>query len=133
MYNLCKSISIGTYTFTFDFYIDEAPLTIEFLFKNLNPIQQISIELNTSSFLLSYVDRLIGYWWEMWSKMKEISICGYILSFRTFTDRGNYISFRFVVKSVEYRQRVSIRCTSMIFIKEKLQWISYQFFSDKSQ
>ncbi len=60
MYNLCKTISIGTYTFTFDFYIDEAALTIELLFENLNPVQRIFIKLNTSSFLLSYVDRLSG-------------------------------------------------------------------------
>jgi len=60
MYNLCKSISIGTYTFMFDFYIHGPALIIEFLFKNTDPIQRISIKFNTSSFLLSYVDRLIG-------------------------------------------------------------------------
>jgi len=60
MYNLCKTISIGTYTFTFDFYIHGPALIVKFLFKNTNPIQRISIEFNTSSFLLSYVDRLIG-------------------------------------------------------------------------
>ncbi len=60
MYYLCKSISIGTYTFTFDFYIYKSALTSEFLFENTNPVQWISIEFNTSSFLLSYIDRLIG-------------------------------------------------------------------------
>ena len=60
MYNLCKSISIGTYTFMFDFFIHKRALIIEFLFENLDPTQQISIEFNTSSFLLSYIDRLIG-------------------------------------------------------------------------
>jgi hypothetical protein len=60
MYNLCKTISIGTYTFTFDFYIHKQALIIEFLFENSNPNQRISIEFNTSSFLLSYIDRLIG-------------------------------------------------------------------------
>ncbi len=60
MYNLCKTISIGTYAFTFDFYINKQALIIEFLFENSDPIQQISIEFVTSSFLLSYVDSLIG-------------------------------------------------------------------------
>ncbi len=60
MYNLCKTIPIGKYAFTFDFYIHKQALIIEFLFKSLNPTQQISIEFNTSSFLRSYIDRLIG-------------------------------------------------------------------------
>ncbi len=60
IYNLCKSISIGTYTFTFNFYIHKRALSIKFLFKNSDPIKRISIEFNTSSFLLSYIDRLIG-------------------------------------------------------------------------
>ncbi len=60
MYNLRKTISIGTYAFTFDFYIYKQALIIEFLFENSDPTQRISIEFNTSSFLLSYIDRLIG-------------------------------------------------------------------------
>ncbi len=60
MYNLCKTISIGTYAFTFDFYIHKQALIIEFLFENSDPIQRVSIEFNTASFLLSYIDRLIG-------------------------------------------------------------------------
>ena len=62
MYNLVKSILFSTYISTFHFYIDDRALTIKFLFKNLNPVQWISLEFNTSSFLLSYVDSLIGCW-----------------------------------------------------------------------
>ena len=60
MYNLCKTIRIGKYAFTFDFYIHEEALIIEWLFESSNPTRRISIEFNTSSFLLSYIDRLIG-------------------------------------------------------------------------
>ena len=60
MYNLCKTIRIGKYAFTFDFYIHKEALIIEWLFESLNPTRRISIEFNTSSFLLSYLDRLIG-------------------------------------------------------------------------
>ena len=60
MYNLCKTIRIGKYAFTFDFYIHKEALIIEWLFESLNPTRRISIEFNTSSFLLSYIDRLIG-------------------------------------------------------------------------
>jgi hypothetical protein len=60
MYNLCKTIRIGKYAFMFDFYIHKQALIIEWLFESLNPTRRISIEFNTSSFLLSYIDRLIG-------------------------------------------------------------------------
>jgi hypothetical protein len=60
MYNLCKTIRIGKYAFTFDFYIHKEALIIEWLFESLNPTRRISIEFNTSSFLLSYIDRQIG-------------------------------------------------------------------------
>ncbi len=60
MYNLCKTIRIGKYAFTFDFYIHKEALIIEWLFESSNPTQRISIEFNTSSFLLSFIDRLIG-------------------------------------------------------------------------
>ncbi len=60
MYYLCKSISIGTYTFTFNLFIKKSALTSEFLFKSTHPVRRILIEFNTSSFLLSYIDRLIG-------------------------------------------------------------------------
>ncbi len=60
MYNLCKTIRIGKYAFTFDFYIHKQALIIECLFESSNPTRRISIEFNTSSFLLSYIDRLIG-------------------------------------------------------------------------
>ena len=122
MYNFCKSICISTYIFTFYFYINDEALTVEFLFKNQNPVQRISLEFNTSSFLLSYVDRLIGCW-KMWSKTKEISICGYILSFRIYMNKRKYILITFVVKSVECRQRISLWYTSMIFIKKN----SYEY------
>jgi len=65
----------------------------------------------------------------MWPKMKDISIYGYILSLRVFIDENKYISITFVAKSNEHGQRISIRFTSMIFIKRKLLWIFYQFFS----
>ncbi len=60
MYNLCKTIRIGKYAFTFDLYIHKEALIIEWLFESSNPTRRISIEFNTSSFLLSYIDRLIG-------------------------------------------------------------------------
>ena len=60
MFNLCKTIRISKYAFTFDLYIQEEALIIEWLFESLNPTRRISIEFNTSSFLLSYIDRLIG-------------------------------------------------------------------------
>ncbi len=60
MFNLCKTIRIGKYAFTSDLYIHEEALIIEWLFESLNPTRRISIEFNTSSFLLSYIDRLIG-------------------------------------------------------------------------
>jgi hypothetical protein len=60
MYYLCKTISIGKYTFTFDFFIKESALTSEFIFESTHPVRRISIEFNTSSFLLSYIDGLIG-------------------------------------------------------------------------
>jgi hypothetical protein len=60
MYNLCKTIRIGKYALTFDLYIHKEALIIEWLFESLNPTRRISIEFNTSSFLLSYIDRLIG-------------------------------------------------------------------------
>jgi len=60
MYNLCKTIRIGRYAFTFDFYIHKEALIVEWLFESINPTRRISIEFNTSSFLLSYLDRLIG-------------------------------------------------------------------------
>ena len=44
----------------FDFYIHGPALIVKFLFENTNPIQRISIEFISSSFLQSYVDRLIG-------------------------------------------------------------------------
>ena len=122
MYNFCKSICISTYIFTFYFYINDEALTVEFLFKNLNPVQRISLEFNTSSFLLPYIERVID-WWKMWSKKKEISICRYILSFRVFADENKYISIEFIAKSVVHRQRISLRFTSMIFNKRKLLWI----------
>ena len=122
MYNFCKSICISTYIFTFYFYINDGALTVEFLFKNLNPGQRIPLEFNTSSFLLPYIERAID-WWKMWSKKKEISICRYILSFRVFADENKHISNEFIAKSVEHRQRISLRFTSMIFNKRKLLWI----------
>ncbi len=60
MYYLCKSISIGKYTFTFDLFIKKSALISEFLFESTHPVRQILIKFNTSSFLLSYIDRLIG-------------------------------------------------------------------------
>jgi len=122
MYNFCKSICISTYIFTFYFYINDEALTVEFPFKNLNPVQRISLEFNTSSFLLPYIERVID-WWKMWSKKKEISYCKYILSYRVFADENKYISIEFIAKSVEHRQRISLRFTSMIFNKRKLLWI----------
>ena len=60
MYNLCKTIRIGKYAFTFDLYIHKEALIIEWLFESSNPTRRISIEFYTSSFLLSFIDRLIG-------------------------------------------------------------------------
>ena len=80
MYNLCKTIRIGKYAFTFDFYIHKEALIIEWLFESINPTRRISIEFNTSSFLLSYLDRLIGIEVDDIYNWKEIFICGYILS-----------------------------------------------------
>ncbi len=43
-----------------NFIISKRALTIEFLFEISNPTQRISIKFNTSSFLLSYIDKMIG-------------------------------------------------------------------------
>ena len=80
MYNLCKTIRIGKYAFTFDFYIHKEALIIEWLFESLNPTRRISIEFNTSSFLLSYLDRLIGIEVDDIYNWKKNLICGYVLS-----------------------------------------------------
>jgi hypothetical protein len=80
MYNLCKTIRIGRYAFTFDFYIHKEALIVEWLFESINPTRRISIEFNTSSFLLSYLDRLIGIEVNDIYNWKKNLICGYVLS-----------------------------------------------------
>jgi hypothetical protein len=124
MYNLCKSISIRTYTFTFDFYIHGPALIVEFLFKNTNPIQRISIEFNTSSFLLSYVDRLIGI--EDAKKLKWKKFLSADIFF-PLSPMEN-ISITFVAKSVGYRQRIPVRYALMILIRRS----SYEYPSEIS-
>jgi len=124
MYNLCKSISIGTYTFTFDFYIHGPALIVEFLFKNTNPIQRISIEFNTSSFLLSYVDRLIGI--EDAKKLKWKKFLSADIFFPLSPIEN--ISITFVAKSVGYRQRIPVLYALMILIRRS----SYEYPSEIS-
>ncbi len=122
----CKILSNPfTLAHTFNFHIDDRALTIKFLFKNHDPVQWISLELNTSSFLLSYVDRLMGCWKkERGPKRKKVLIRGYTLSLRIYTE-NKYILITFVATSVKQTTNFTV-----MHINDIHQWKeSYEYLS----